>query len=410
MVGALVAAAALVAAGEQTLTFTAAQISVPAYGVKQGVMLAPSPQIDGYIVGMKAEVVDAQGNVQGDDDVMLHHVVLAKIGTPDATCPQLPAERFYAEGEERQRLELPAPYGYPNRGTDRWGLVYMLMNHHGTELTGAVRYHVRYVTGEPRTPVRPYWLDQRNCGNSEFDVRGTGGKGSRHVESWDYVMPESGRAVAGGGHLHGGGVSLDLLDRTCNRTLFSSQPTWGGPEPKPLLHEPGPAKMSQFSTAAGIPLAAGTRLRLAAVYDNSRPHTRAMGIMMLYLAPGSVSACDAVPQLDVDLGAPTAPPPFAMPFPRAPRGPLAKNLRQTWVGDNRFGHERVSLARNTRLLWRFVGQSPHDVTVIGGPEGFSSPPSRPGGATFTWRFTRKGTYRIICSLHPTQMVQRVDVR
>jgi len=42
--------------------------------------------VDGYVVGMEAEVVDARGRVQGRDRVMLHHIVFANIGVPDYTC------------------------------------------------------------------------------------------------------------------------------------------------------------------------------------------------------------------------------------------------------------------------------------------------------------------------------------
>jgi hypothetical protein len=61
--------------------------------------------VDGYVVGMEAEVVDAQGRVQGRDKVMLHHIVFAKIGVPDYTCGGA-AERFFAEGEERNGDEI----------------------------------------------------------------------------------------------------------------------------------------------------------------------------------------------------------------------------------------------------------------------------------------------------------------
>lgn len=47
---------------------------------------------------------------------MLHHIAVAKIGAPELICGGL-AERFYAEGEERQQLALPPGYGYPNRAT-----------------------------------------------------------------------------------------------------------------------------------------------------------------------------------------------------------------------------------------------------------------------------------------------------
>jgi plastocyanin len=410
---ALVAAAALALpglarAGEQTLVFTTGAIQVEGYGVATRAILADSPDVDGHVVGLVAEVVDALGNVQGRDAVMLHHIVFAKVGTPDATCGGL-AERFYAEGEERTQLALPVGYGYPNRAGDQWGLLYMLMNHRPQPLNGFIRYTVRYVTDEALVPVKPVWLDVRNCTGPDpvFDVPGGGPTGSTHTRTYDYRMPESGRIVGGGAHLHGGGVRLELRNLTCGSTPFVSEPTWGGPVPTPILHEPGPTHMSQFTSAEGIPVAAGQTLRLAAVYDNARPHTRAMGIMLVFVAPGAVSGCGATPALDVDRGSPSAPPRFTMPLPRSPRGSVAR-VRRTTVRDFRFGHERVLVPLGTAFTWRFAGSVPHDVTVVGGPRGFSSPWTQAG--EFRHRFTRRGTYRLFCSLHPTRMVQTVTVR
>jgi plastocyanin len=165
--------------------------------------------------------------------------------------------------------------------------------------------------------------------------------------------------------------------------------------------------MSQFTSAEGIPVAAGDTLRLAAVYDNARPHTRAMGIMLLFVAPADVSGCGATPPLDVDVGTPSAPPPFTVPLPRKPRGAVAR-VRSTTVRDFRYGHERVVLPLGATFTWRFAGSVPHDVTVVGGPRGFSSPWTQSG--EFRHRFVRRGTYRLFCSLHPTRMVQTVTVR
>ena len=117
---AALAVPALAHAEERTLTFTTAAISVPGYGVAQQPLFAESPAVDGYVVGMEAEVVDAAGKVQGRDKVMLHHIVFAKIGVPDYTCGGS-TERFFAEGEERLALSLPRGYGYANKATDRWG-------------------------------------------------------------------------------------------------------------------------------------------------------------------------------------------------------------------------------------------------------------------------------------------------
>ena len=398
----------LARAEERTLVFTTGAIQVEGYGVATRAIVVDSPDVDGHVVGLTADVVDALGNVQGRDAVMLHHVVLAKLGTPDATCGG-GAERFYAEGEERTRLELPSGYGYPNRAADRWGLLYMLMNHRPQPLTGFVRYTVRYVTDEALVPVKPVWLDVRNCTGPDpiFDVPGGGGRGSTFTRTADFRLPEAGRIVAGGAHLHGGGIRLELRNASCGTTPFVSRPTWGGPLPRPILHEPGPTHMAQFTSAAGIPVAAGQTLRLAAVYENERPHTRAMGIMLLFVAPAEVSGCGPSPPLDVDAGEPAPPPRFAMPLPRKPRGAVAR-VSGTTVRDFRFGHERVLVPLGSTFTWRFAGALQHDVTVVGGPRGFSSPWTQVG--SFRHRFTRRGTYRLFCSLHPARMVQTVTVR
>jgi len=400
---------ALAHAEERTLTFTTPAISVEGYGVAQQPMFAESPSVDGYVVGMEAEVVDAAGRVQGRDKVMLHHIVFAKLGVPDYTCGGS-TERFFAEGEERLALSLPRGYGYANKGTDRWGLLYMLMNHKPQRLKGFIRYTVRYVTGQALTPVKPVWLDVRNCTGGVdpvFDVPGGGKRFSTFTKTADFTMPESGRLISGGGHLHGGGVRLELRNATCGTKPFESRPTWGGPKPKPLLHEPGPTKMSAFRSREGIPVAKGQKLRLAAVYDNQAPHTRAMGIMLLFLARGAVEGCGATPSLEIDLGNPSAPPLFSMPLPRAPKGPVSK-AKSTVVGDFKYGVERVALKRGTTFTWRFVGQFQHDVTVVGGPEGFSAPWTQTG--VFKHRFTKIGTYRLFCSLHPAKMVQQITIR
>jgi plastocyanin len=391
---AVLAVPALAHAQTRTLTFTTGPISVPAYGVAQQPMLARSPAVDGYVVGMEAEVVDAKGRVQGRDKVMLHHIVFAKVGVPDYTCGGA-AQRFFAEGEERLALSLPGGYGYPNKATDQWGLLYMLMNHKPTRLNGYIRYRVRYVTGERLTAVKPIWLDVRNCTGPDpvFDAPGGGKRFSTFTETTDF--------------LHGGGIRVELRNASCHTTPFTSRPTWGGPLPKPILHEPGPTKMSSFRSTQGIPVAKGQTLRLAAVYDNGRPHTRAMGIMLLFLAPDAVSGCGSSPRLTVDLGRPAAPPPFSMPLPRRPTGRVT-TARSTWVGDFRYGVERISLKRGTTFTWRFKGTVQHDVTVVGGPEGFSAPWTLAG--SFKHRFTKPGTYRLFCSLHPAKMVQQITVR
>jgi plastocyanin len=416
-VGLAVAAPGSALAGVQTLVFHSAPISIGPYAVVQGVQLVDHPNVDGYVVGINANVVDMQGNVEPYSRVMLHHIVFLKAGVRDYTCGELsaggqrvPAERFYAAGEERLKLALPAGYGYPNSGKAPWALLAMLMNHRNAPETVQIEYTVRYSTGEPLVAVKPVWLDEHNCSADPiFDVPGTGKVFSTFTKSTEFTMPESGRFVAGGGHLHGGALRLELNDASCSTRLFTSEPTWGLPIVRPVMHEPGPLHMSSFSSPDGIPVSKGDRLRLNAVYDNSLPHTRAMGILILYFVPGEVSRCAAVPALAPDPEShPATPPRIVLPLLRNPRGPLARNIFGTSVGDYLYGTERVSIRRGTTFSWRFRGSLPHDVTIASGPVGFSSPWTQRG--TFTHRFNRPGVYRLFCSLHPTRMTQIVTVR
>jgi plastocyanin len=228
----------------------------------------------------------------------------------------------------------------------------------------------------------------------------------RRTMSW--TTPESGFIVSAGGHLHGGGIRLELRNVTCAKDLFVSQPAWGGPVPRPILHEPGPTHMSQFTSSPGIPLAAGQTLRIRAVYENGAPHARAMGIMLVYLAPGQPSGCQPTPKLDVDLGHPSYPPSFTFPLPIPPSGSYEKNISSTTVDDTGFASPLVSLRRGATFTWDFAGLFQHDVTLVSGSVGFSSPWTLTGSYSHT--FARRGTYKLFCSLHPAQMSQIIVVR
>jgi plastocyanin len=418
---AALASPGLARAGHQTLVFRSNNpISIGPYGVVQGTELIPSPSVDGYVVGISATLVDRHGVEEPISHVMLHHIVFAKVGVPDYTCKtftdfdgnKVPAfaQRFFGEGEERTTISMPPGYGYPNRAADRWGMTYMLMNHRKLTKSVYVKYTIRYVTGEALTAVKPVWLDVRNCESDPiFNVPGTRPRFSEYAKHSVFTMPESGRLVAGGAHLHGGGLKATLTNQSCGgRMLFKSEPTWGLPVIRPVMHENGPKHMTTFSTTKGIPVAAGDKLRLTAAYDDSLPHTRVMGIMIVYLAPSPMVGCKAVPALPTDPASrPGTPPRVILPLLRRPTGPV-KNVFRTWLGDFTYGAARVSIRRGATFRWRFVGPSRHDVTLANGPVGFASP-SRSHG-TFRFRFKRPGVYKLFCSLHPTQMTQIVTVR
>ena len=262
---------------------------------------------------------------------------------------------------------------------------------------------MRYVTGEALTPVKPVWLDVRNCAGLDpvFDV--PGGATLLDVHADGRLHPAGGRRDRRGRRPPARRRDpARAAQRDVRDEPFTSLPTWGGPKPQPLLHEPGPTKMSAFTSRDGDPGRAGQTAPDRRGVRQRRPHTRAMGIMLLFLAPGAVAGCSAAPALDVDLG--------ARPRRRRSRcrcrvrrGARSRARRPTWVGDFRYGHERVVLRRGTTFAWRFMGSDQHDVTVVGGPVGFSSPWTR---AALQPPLHPAGTYRLFCSLHPSKMCSR----
>ena len=455
LAGALLACLVLSAtasAAPQTQTFRTGPIKVGSYQVKQSDLDGniPTPKVNGYITEMDVEIVDAQGKPVPISRLMLHHIVFSNLGPTigskrDGTCGNftmlnsrstLPglAERFYAAGEERAKLRLPEGYGYPISAGDNWGMTWMLMNHRKTVDTAYIQYKVTYDT-EPKTPVKPYWLDIENCkADPVFDIPGGKKKGSTTRNSSTWNVPESGRIVAGGGHVHGGAKQLDLKRTGPDCTLYSSKPTWGLPKHpfynvKPVLHEPGPINMSGFTSPTGLPVRKGERLRLDADYDGELLHTRVMGIFILFLAPDEAAPATHSCAPPGDLRDHRAeepgrkkPPEFKVPLigldgrgkareiaaPTGARRNLGNGAR-IGVADNFFSRKNVSVAAGSTLRWKFTGKLLHNVTVADGPRGFSSA-HLDQGREYKAKLRTPGTYKLFCALHPVQMTETIKVR
>jgi plastocyanin len=442
-VGVMLAAPAAASASVETHTYTL-PITSGGYEVKQGFMLAPHPDVDGSITRMEVDIVDADGQPVPIQRLMLHHIVFINASRPDKTCGAFTlfdnrttvaaGERFYAAGEERAKMALPPGYGYRLNDTDTWALTYMVMNHRSAVDSAFIQYKVTVDTDPSLAAVKPYWLDVRNCqADPIYTVPGTGDPGSTHVESHEFTMPEAGRIVAGGGHVHGGAYGLSLREPDCgDREIGESSPTWGLPDHpfynvRPVLHEPGPINMSAFTTQSGIPIAAGERLRLDAVYDNSLPHMRVMGIMMIYVAPdaGVTDPCGPLPgdvnTLVTDQPGRAGPIPYEIPLTRLNKKGEAvtvnrppgktKRLRSgstIEVGDRYFKRPNVRVKPGAELAWRFSGYELHNLTLANGPVGIASP-NLDRGRVFSVEFDEKGTYRFFCGLHPVHMSERVVV-
>jgi len=405
--------------------------------------------VDGSITAMDVDVVDADGSPVPINRLMLHHIVFTNLGSRlgekrDGTCgsftafdsrTRLPAiaERFYGAGEERGRMLLPAGYGYPMKAADTWGMTYMLMNHRNRTDRAFIEYHVTYDT-DALTPVKPYWLDVKNClVDPVFDVPGGGRRGSTYRRSATWTVPESGRLVAAGGHVHGGAKDLALVRAGCpgRPRLYTSRPLWGNRDHpfynvRPVLHEPGPINMSGFTSAQGFAVSRGERLRLDANYDNELVHTRVMGIMVVFLAPdSSVGGRCAPPPGDVTEYRSTAPgrtrtPRFKVPIVGIRRGvarnisaPPGKRVRvrsgyTVKAGERFFRRPNIAVRQGAVLNWTFFGENLHNVTVASGPRGFSSV-NLSDERSYRKRLTVPGTYKLFCGLHPVDMTATVKV-
>jgi hypothetical protein len=197
---------------------------------------------------------------------------------------------------------------------------------------------------------------------------------------------------------------------------------------RPVLHEPGPVDTRYFLSKTGIQVRRGEILKLTGLYDSSKPHTRVMSIMHVYLAkhaappaqdcaPLPADAQELVKDEPVRLDPPDVTVPLNelgadghtreitdLPWPLSPLGsPASVALK-----DNAFDPPYVQLKRDSQLTWSFDDEIAHNVTFASGPV-LTGSPTLSGGQTFTTRFTRTGRYELFCYLHPLAMHQVIDV-
>ena len=80
------------------------------------------------------------------------------------------------------------------------------------------------------------------------------------------------------------------------------------------------------------------------------------------------------------------------------------------VSNNHFSVKKMTIKRGTRVnwVWHSFGLA-HNVTVTSGPSKFHSREFQSSGS-YTHLFGKKGTYHLICTLHPTQMKETIIVR
>ncbi len=268
----------------------------------------PQPDVDGWIVGFRPNLVLATGprtgKVAPTDQLHLHHAVWATAARFDATAPPLP-ERFFAAGEEKTTLALPNGYGYPYSAAETWFLNSMVHNLTDRPFTVSITYDVDFVSlTRPRAAtmhdVRPVWLDVQNGSiYPVFDVLRNAGDNGRYTYPDDdpnayangrikneWTVDRPGVLVAAVGHLHPGGLAVDLGVRRGTQSVRAFSATAKYFEP---------AGAVSWDVAMTVPrrnwrvqIEPGDMLSVSATYDTSRASWyESMGLMVLWIADGT---------------------------------------------------------------------------------------------------------------------------
>jgi plastocyanin len=92
--------------------------------------------------------------------------------------------------------------------------------------------------------------------------------------------------------------------------------------------------------------------------------------------------------------------------------PALSARKSVEVDDNYFVREgsppTVRVNRGDTVVWEWEGRARHNVRAARGPVRFRSPIKRSG--TYRKKMTRRGSYRIVCDLHPPNMRMTLRVR
>jgi plastocyanin len=86
----------------------------------------------------------------------------------------------------------------------------------------------------------------------------------------------------------------------------------------------------------------------------------------------------------------------------------AASSKTVSVKNNAFSPTSLKIKKGTKVTWKWTqGGVPHNVTPTSGGKGSST--SSKKGFTYSKTFTKAGTYKFRCTIHPSQMNITVKV-
>jgi plastocyanin len=124
-------------------------------------------------------------------------------------------------------------------------------------------------------------------------------------------------------------------------------------------------------------------------------------------ATGLLPGTDAVPGLNNVLPAPLVPAapapaagaPGTAPAAPAPAAPAAAKTTSVTIMNYAFSPAAVTISVGDTVTWTNHDSAAHNVVVSSGPETFTSPTLQTG-QSFSFTFTKAGTYAYYCAIHP----------
>jgi hypothetical protein len=234
------------------------------------------PRVAGYITRFHPDLVYTNGRKPAVDVLHLHHGVWQMRDYPT-----------FAAGEEKTITQFPRGFGYRYAPRDRWVLNYMLHNLEPTRARVYLTWDVDFVPEAAAAAagikeVQPLWLDVGDGNYPVFDAqRGWGSKGR-------YTFPDDARGaerakigpqqhvrvpmnitlVAAGGHVHPGGLWVDLRSSrgTDTKTVFRSEAKYY----EPAGAVSWDASMTFTKPSWRVAVRKGDTLSVSSTYDTTR--------------------------------------------------------------------------------------------------------------------------------------------
>ncbi len=224
---------------------------------------------------------------------------------------------FFASGEEKTQMILPAGYGYPYKAKDIWVINYMLHNLLSTPDSVSIVYDLDFIPADSPAAkniktARPIWNDVESGKlYPVFDVIKGSGKNGLYTYPDDAVDPYKGRGqinewtvdkdsvlLGTAGHLHPGGLYTDMFvtraGAGATATADAKQSIVGDKahvfRSDAVYYEPAGAVSWDVSMTATpldwfVSVKKGDTISINATYDTKRASWyESMGIMVLWIA------------------------------------------------------------------------------------------------------------------------------